>query len=172
MERAREIRKREESYRTISDVAPLGIWASDAERRVKFWNRWWFEYTGLTPDDTLGQDWLAAVHPDYRQRAADECERAHAEDTAFEIETLLRRFDGEYRWHLIRGRPVERAPADAPEWIGIVLDVHDQRKAEEEALSSEKQLRELADSIPQLAWIADARGTAFWFNQRWQEYNT
>ncbi len=32
------------------------------------------------------------------------------------------------------------------------------------------QFRTLADSIPQLAWIANAGGEIFWYNQRWYEY--
>ncbi|HUS05772.1 MAG TPA: ATP-binding protein [Bryobacteraceae bacterium] len=35
---------------------------------------------------------------------------------------------------------------------------------------SERQLRTLADSIPNLAWMAEADGYIFWYNQRWYEY--
>jgi PAS domain S-box-containing protein len=35
---------------------------------------------------------------------------------------------------------------------------------------SERQFRSLADSIPQLAWMADAEGNIFWYNHRWYEY--
>lgn len=34
----------------------------------------------------------------------------------------------------------------------------------------EAQFRVLADSIPQLVWMADADGSATWFNQRWYDY--
>lgn len=35
---------------------------------------------------------------------------------------------------------------------------------------SEKQLRTLADSIPQLAWMAEPDGNIFWYNRGWYEY--
>jgi two-component system CheB/CheR fusion protein len=35
---------------------------------------------------------------------------------------------------------------------------------------NERQFHALADAIPQLAWIADARGGIFWVNQRWFDY--
>ncbi len=35
---------------------------------------------------------------------------------------------------------------------------------------SEQQFRTLADSIPQLAWMAEANGSLFWYNHRWYEY--
>ncbi|WP_257572434.1 PAS domain-containing sensor histidine kinase [Janthinobacterium sp. UMAB-56] len=46
-----------------------------------------------------------------------------------------------------------------------------QRKAAEESLRhSEEDLRALANSIPQLAWIASFDGTIAWYNQRWHDY--
>ncbi len=35
---------------------------------------------------------------------------------------------------------------------------------------SENQFRTLANSIPQLAWMANANGEIFWYNDRWLEY--
>jgi PAS domain S-box-containing protein len=40
----------------------------------------------------------------------------------------------------------------------------------EQLRQSEEQFRTLANSIPQLAWMADAQGTIFWYNERWYEY--
>ena len=35
---------------------------------------------------------------------------------------------------------------------------------------SEEQFRTLANSIPQLAWMADSSGSIFWYNDRWLDY--
>ncbi len=35
---------------------------------------------------------------------------------------------------------------------------------------SEEQFRTLANSIPQLAWMANAEGVIFWYNQRWYDF--
>jgi PAS domain S-box-containing protein len=40
----------------------------------------------------------------------------------------------------------------------------------EELQASESQFRTLANSIPQLAWIAEPDGSVFWYNQRWYDY--
>ncbi|RIH87845.1 Phytochrome-like protein cph1 [Calidithermus terrae] len=37
-------------------------------------------------------------------------------------------------------------------------------------LEREAQFRSLADSLPQLSWMADAGGHVFWYNQRWYDY--
>jgi len=40
----------------------------------------------------------------------------------------------------------------------------------EELRENEALFRMLSNSIPQLAWMANADGTVFWYNQRWYEY--
>jgi PAS domain S-box-containing protein len=35
---------------------------------------------------------------------------------------------------------------------------------------TEEQFRDLADSMPQMAWMARPDGYRFWFNRRWQQY--
>jgi two-component system, NtrC family, sensor kinase len=48
----------------------------------------------------------------------------------------------------------------------------EQRVAErtEELRERESQFRSLANSIPQLAWMAHPNGDLFWYNQRWYDY--
>ena len=40
----------------------------------------------------------------------------------------------------------------------------------QELKESEEQFRTLANCIPQLAWMADTNGKAFWYNQRWCDF--
>src|SRR5919108_4103867 len=35
---------------------------------------------------------------------------------------------------------------------------------------SEMQYRQMAEMIPQLAWMANADGWIYWYNRRWYEY--
>jgi PAS domain S-box-containing protein len=49
-------------------------------------------------------------------------------------------------------------------WLCEAL--HEARHSE-----AEKQFRTLADSIPQLVWMARPNGYRFWFNQRWYDYS-
>ncbi len=44
------------------------------------------------------------------------------------------------------------------------------KEAEETIFRNEAQFRALADSIPQLAWMAEPDGNIFWYNRRWFEY--
>jgi methyl-accepting chemotaxis protein len=50
---------------------------------------------------------------------------------------------------------------------GMLVEIHKRDRALQE---SEQQFRTLADSIPQLAWMAGPDGGLFWYNHRWYEY--
>ncbi len=64
------------------------------------------------------------------------------------------------------------------EWteeLGIAneaLQVADRRRAEllESLQDSELRFRTMADSIPQLAWMARPDGYIYWYNKRWHDY--
>lgn len=49
-------------------------------------------------------------------------------------------------------------------------DMTERKKAEEKIRESEENFRDLANSISQLAWMADATGFIFWYNNRWFDY--
>jgi PAS domain S-box-containing protein len=49
-------------------------------------------------------------------------------------------------------------------------DVNARKLAEERLRESERNFRALANSIPQLAWMAEPNGWISWYNERWFEY--
>lgn len=60
-------------------------------------------------------------------------------------------------------------------FISVLSELmHRARRRAESSLEStkrsEEQFRTMANSIPQLAWMAHADGFIFWYNQRWHEY--
>ncbi|HEY1189976.1 MAG TPA: PAS domain S-box protein [Gemmata sp.] len=66
--------------------------------------------------------------------------------------------------------PLPGADGKPERLLGVSRDITDQRRAEERIRESEELFRQLAESLPQLAWMMDADGYIFWYNQRWYEY--
>jgi PAS domain S-box-containing protein len=70
---------------------------------------------------------------------------------------------------LILGTLVGLLVASAAGWA--VQRDHAARELAEEALrEGEQRFRNLANNIPQLAWMADEKGSIFWYNDRWFDY--
>jgi PAS domain S-box-containing protein len=54
--------------------------------------------------------------------------------------------------------------------VTVSTEVTAQVRARRALEESERQFRTLAESIPQLAWMADETGSISWYNQRWYDY--
>jgi PAS domain S-box-containing protein len=68
-------------------------------------------------------------------------------------------------WHPLRGTD------GAVVGINVAAEEITERKRAEAALrTSERQFHTLADSIPQLVWMANADGRIYWINRQWSEY--
>jgi PAS domain-containing protein len=78
--------------------------------------------------------------------------------------------DGSYRWFLSRALPIRNEAGEVVRWFGTNTDVTEQIEAEKALRETERQFHTLADSIPQLVWMADAGGEIYWFNSHWHAY--
>src|SRR5262245_59909468 len=114
-----------QQLQTIIDTIPTQIWSARADGAVDFVNRRWVEYTGLSADQAVGSGWAAAVHPDDQSRLI-ECSRSILDSgTSHETEVRLRRADGEYRWFLFRGDPLNDSAGVIAGWCGTNTDIDD-----------------------------------------------
>ena len=82
----------------MADTAPVLIWVSGRDNRLTFFNRGWFNFTGRSVTQELGDGWIAGVHPDDRERCISTYFNAFEAREDFQLEYRLRRYDGEYRW--------------------------------------------------------------------------
>jgi PAS domain S-box-containing protein len=70
---------------------------------------------------------------------------------------------------------VRATPSGNGDEIALLIDSFNEMLGEiqqrDAALQErEEQFRTLADSVPQLAWMAEGDGNIFWYNQRWYQY--
>ena len=59
---------------------------------------------------------------------------------------------------------------EPPMFTATLRDITARLEAETALRESEERFRSMADNISQLAWMADATGWIFWYNQRWFDY--
>jgi PAS domain S-box-containing protein len=127
-----ELRDARNFNETLLDTMPIMFWSADAHGRAQYFNRWFFEYTGMTPDDTGDGRYWNAMHPDDRAGAAERWAQLRAAARPADRFARYRRgSDGSWRWHLVHARPMRDASGAVVRWFGYSLDVDDQRRAAE-----------------------------------------
>ncbi len=149
--RAEERLKRSEArLRTIVDAIPQLAWMTDGEGRIAWYNRRWYDYTGMRPEQALGEGWRAVQHPDHVVRVEERFRAAIESGGPWEDTFPLRGADGRYRWFLSRALPLFEAGEEEGEesrpigWFGTNTDITELRETEE-ALAAAKAAAEDAN---------------------------
>lgn len=125
------LRVSEERFRVLAEAMPF-VWSTDSAGEVDYYNPHALEYAGVQLKDVQGPKWASLIHPDDVAATRSAWRHAVATGSTYQIEQRLRRADGEYRWHLIRGAPVRNEKGDPVRWIGSATDIHDRKMAQQE----------------------------------------
>jgi PAS domain S-box-containing protein len=161
----------ETEFHFLADFIPQLVWITDPTGYHLYFNQRWIDYTGYTLADSVGLDmWNNLLHPDDRARARQIWGHSLTTGDQYEIEYRFKAKDGGYRWFLGQASPRRAEDGTITTWFGTCTDIHDQKLAAEQLEQREQDFMTLANAIPQLAWMADATGYIFWYNERWYDY--
>jgi PAS domain S-box-containing protein len=125
-------RASDERYRQLADAMPQIVWTEDPAGAATYFNRRWFEYTGMSPKEAGPSSWHTIVHPDDLPAALGRREQTLVSGETFEIECRFRRGDGGYRWHLERAVTMRKPDGAIDFWIGTATDIHDRKLIEDQ----------------------------------------
>ncbi len=141
----RQLRSSREAFEVLSEQAPLGILRADADGMCVFANQTWCDLSGLSLDQTLGQRWSQAVHPDDVVTVMAKWAESVAAHGPYVNEVRLLRPDGTVRHVLAGGRPIHDDHGRVTGYIGTVLDMTGLERANRELARRERLLRSLID---------------------------
>ncbi len=129
--REQALRESEARLATLAEAMPQMVWTADPSGHVDYFNRRWYNYTGATPEQTMGHGWANAVHPDDREAIWVRWQHALQQGEPIELEHRLRGADGRYQWFLSRGLPYRDADGRIVKWFGTFTNIERQKRAEE-----------------------------------------
>ncbi|MDQ6735035.1 MAG: PAS domain S-box protein, partial [Nitrospirota bacterium] len=141
------LRQTEQSFRALTEAIPQIVWTAGRDGALDYYNQRWFDYTGLTFEQTKGWGWKPVLHPHDLNRCLDRWTEAVRTGGNYEIEYRFRRAsDGTYRWHLGRAFPLRGDDGQVIKWFGTCTDIHEQKLAEATIRETAARFRRIFES--------------------------
>jgi PAS domain S-box-containing protein len=122
----------EKRFKSILDALPQIAWTSTIEGEVDFYNKRWYDYTGLTFEETKQRGWKEVIHPDDLQHNLDTYAEILQSNEPGEFEVRERGKDGIYRCHLVRIQPLRNESGEVMHWIGTATDIDALKKLQQQ----------------------------------------
>lgn len=143
----------EERFKTICDAMPQLVWTTGADGYHDFYNSRWYEYTGLTEEESRGLGWMKAFHPEDLADSAAQWERCLRTGEPYVTEYRCLSKEGEWKWFIGRALPLRsKETGEIEKWFGTCTDANEILESRHEAKRTRQQL---------LSVIAHAQVTVF-----------
>ncbi len=138
----KSLRESEQRFRNMADHAPVMIWVTEPDGSCSFLGKTWYQFTGRSPDNSLGFGWIDAVHPDDRNAAREAFLAANERQAAFSQEYRLKGRSSEYYWVIDAASPRFDDNGTFLGYIGSVIDITKRKQDEETLRESAAALKE------------------------------
>lgn len=122
----------EERFRLMAETVPDILFTSQPDGRVDYINSRFYQYTGLPAGAGLGASWSEVLPPDERTQVLGLVQQVTQTGEPLQYECQVRSQAGEYRWFVIRSRPIRDEAGQIVKWYGTATDIHDLKLAQEE----------------------------------------
>lgn len=164
----------EERFKLICDTMPQMLWTTTPDGMHDFFNSRWYDYTGLTPEDSLGLGWKHPFHPDDMPATIRRWKHCLETGDPYMTEYRCRSKEGEWRWMLGRALPLRNKQTGKIEkWFGTCTDVHESLETKAAARRMRQQLLSVLSHVQTTIFSVDRdrnvtmiEGAILWNNRQ------
>lgn len=150
-----DFKETETQFAVLAESLPQLVWSSRADGSVDYVNRRWREFTGLQPEESMGEGWQSAVYPDDLPEVLEHWRRSLDTGEPYEREYRIRNAEGRYEWFLSRAIPIQDLTGHIARWFGTSTNIHDQKRTEETVRMLESQYRLALEAADLGTWQID-----------------
>jgi PAS domain S-box-containing protein len=129
--RVQQFRREEGKLREAIETIPAMALILGPDGAVRFRNRRWIEYTGLSQFVNAEGFEKIAIHPEDLDRIVRRWGASFASGEPYEDEMRVRSSNGDYRWFLGRAVPLRDKRGKVVKWYGVATDIQDRKRAEQ-----------------------------------------
>ncbi len=162
----------ERRLRLATQAAGMGWWDNNTNPEHSIWSDQQFALLGYDPASQKPgrQAWLERVHPDDRDMAIREVQRAQQTGQPYNCtHRIIRADNGEVRWLDAHGVFIDGAGGPRSRSIGVAWDVTETKEAEAALRDSEVRFRQLFEQNPLPSIIYDGAGKPLRWNAAFEQ---
>jgi two-component system sensor histidine kinase/response regulator len=130
-QRAAELQASEETFRSLSEASPVGIFLDECGSCI-YANERLGEIYGVKSEDILGKGWVFNIHPGDRRQIVKAGVDAVREEREIGLEYRIIRPSSEMRWVSTRTKRLPSRDRHGAVFVGTVDDITDRKRLEEE----------------------------------------
>lgn len=144
----------ENRFRSMADSSPAFIWIFSRDGNCEYANKTFLEYLGKSEQDILGKGWQNVVHPEDLRFLRHYISRLIDSPSLGNIEMLVLREDGVYRWILAQGVPRFDQQDSFRDYLITAIDITERKEAVDALRKAARELERSNRELEQFAYIA------------------
>lgn len=163
--------KEKEQLLMALDLARIGFYDWDVIGNLIYFNTYMLQDWGIenNPPTTL-QDAVSSIHPEDQERVSQLVNDALEQRVPYATEYRVLRPDGSIAWMEVKGIVRFNENNSPVRFFGTCINITERKEKAKLLEESEAMIRTFADTMPQMAFIADPTGAITYFNKRWYDY--
>ncbi len=148
---------------SVLDNSSVITWTLDRLGNIEYSSGKALSFIGFETQSLVGQNFFTLFGDEFPQAAAMVRRALGGETFTNELSMLGRMYNSNYS-------PVFNSSGQITGVAVVSNDITELKITEQALADSERQFRMMANSIPQLAWMANKDGWVFWLNEKWYDY--
>jgi len=163
------LRSNEARLRLALEAAKSGTWEWDLKSNKLKWSHEIWSLFGLEPHsvEPSYENWFLSIQSDDRDMTKRSVETAAGKATEINVEYRVPEAGGGIRWMMVRGRPLYDSGGQPNSYTGIVMDITERKRAEQELFAAKElaekaltQLRATIDSMTEGMFVVTPTANA------------
>ncbi|KAE9992600.1 hypothetical protein EG327_008475 [Venturia inaequalis] len=152
---AEQIEENERQFEYIANLIPIMVWRTTPDGAHDWFSQRWYDYTGLSEEESLGAGWRNPFHEDDMPMTTRRWLHSLATGEEYITEYRCRRHDGMWRWMLGRAVPFYDDRGKIVKWFGTCTDIHELVEARQAAKDTREQLQRVIEHAEVTLWAVN-----------------
>lgn len=145
------------------------LWTNNANGEMEGEQLGWAELTGQTFEEYQGYGWAKAVHPDDAQPTVNAWNEAVQDRKTFIFEHRVKIKDGSWRNFSIRAIPLLDTNGNLREWVGVHIDITEQKMAAQKIKDNETKLNLIIEGSELGTWELNLKTNELNYSKKYLE---